>query len=491
MFVVMALVTTFATTPMTVAFYPPWYQKKIEAWKRGEIDWDTGATIKPAKTGSSDDTTSRASSVAMEKFDKTRVRKLLVYLRLDNMPSILAFISLLSGPQSLQDQRHPSHLKTERNQDVVAEEEDAKAPLRRVNAHGVRLISLTERPSSVMQVSEVEEAALQDPIVNTFRTLGQLYNVPASGEVDVVPEDLFADTLVNRASDYGSDLLFVPWSESNALSEVASLHKPSTIADGSYSRFVLSALQTTNCNTALFFSHSASHATDEKHQLARTKSFQSIRSFSKVRDLPRPSIVRHSIRHIFCPLVGGPDDVLALGLTMQMVEKGATATIVRFTLHGVTDSDEEDEIGFVKGDTTVSERPRPEHRTTGSLSKYEVVSGFPAERDNAIFESLRATLPAQVLQRVSFESMDIEPGLTTSSVSTAILARATTDIEVLPKTINSLVVVGRNWGLRGLTPAHTSGDQVETEKCLGVLGMAFISSNLKGGFVVVKDSSGT
>lgn len=39
-FVVMALITTFATTPLVVWLYPPWYQRKLERWKQGEIDWD-------------------------------------------------------------------------------------------------------------------------------------------------------------------------------------------------------------------------------------------------------------------------------------------------------------------------------------------------------------------------------------------------------------------------------------------------------------------
>jgi hypothetical protein len=487
MFVVMALVTTFATTPLTVGLYPPWYQKKLEAWKRGEIDWDSGAILKPTGVADSNTSTSRASSIAMEKFERTRVRKLLVYLRLDNMPSILAFISLLSGPQLHDVQVHHSKVKPEENAVPQLETEEPKAPPRRVNAHGVRLISLTERPSSVMQVSEVEEAALQDPIVNTFRTLGQLYNIPTSGEVDVVPEDLFADTLVSRASDYASDLLFLPWSESNALSEVASLHKPSVVADGPYSRFVLSALHTAKCNTALFFSHSAGNATEEKNHLSRSKSIASIRSFSNVRDLPRPSIVRHSIRHIFCPLVGGPDDLLALGLTMQIVEKGATATIVRFTVLPSSDDEEDDEIVLAKGDTTFSDRPRLDRSTSG-IPKTDIVNPFPAGRDSALFEAIRLTSPTDVLDRVTFESVEINSGLTPKAVSTAVVSRATADIEVLPKTLNSLVVVGRNWGLRGVTLSTTGGDRSESERCLGVLGMAFVGSGLKGGFVVVKAS---
>jgi hypothetical protein len=40
MFVVMALVTTFATTPIVSFLYPPSYQRKLELWKQGKIDWN-------------------------------------------------------------------------------------------------------------------------------------------------------------------------------------------------------------------------------------------------------------------------------------------------------------------------------------------------------------------------------------------------------------------------------------------------------------------
>lgn len=36
----MALVTTFATTPLTMVLFPPSYQKKLAAWKLREIDWN-------------------------------------------------------------------------------------------------------------------------------------------------------------------------------------------------------------------------------------------------------------------------------------------------------------------------------------------------------------------------------------------------------------------------------------------------------------------
>ena len=78
-FVVMALITTFATTPLTSALYPPWYQRKIEAWKRGDIDWETGKPIRNGRDSGADD------DIQLHKLGPTEIGSLLIYLRLDNM----------------------------------------------------------------------------------------------------------------------------------------------------------------------------------------------------------------------------------------------------------------------------------------------------------------------------------------------------------------------------------------------------------------------
>jgi hypothetical protein len=74
----MALITTFATTPLTSALYPPWYQRKIQAWKRGEIDWDSGAPIRNGKANFD-------MELQRQKQGPSEIRNLLIYLRLDNM----------------------------------------------------------------------------------------------------------------------------------------------------------------------------------------------------------------------------------------------------------------------------------------------------------------------------------------------------------------------------------------------------------------------
>ena len=72
----MALITTFATTPLASALYPTWYQKKLSAWKRGDIDWETGALLRDGR---------ESFESSPQKPGTSRIESLFIYLRLDNM----------------------------------------------------------------------------------------------------------------------------------------------------------------------------------------------------------------------------------------------------------------------------------------------------------------------------------------------------------------------------------------------------------------------
>jgi len=163
----MALVTTFATTPLVRLLYPPWYQRKLEAWKRGEIDWDSG------------NATADTDSVAIQKEESAKTRNLLLYARLDSMPTLLAFVSMLGRkPTQINERQHPSQHGGD------AQEPDQHSN-RSVSVHAVRLVELTERGSAVMKVSEADEYATFDPVINAFRVLGQLFGLSISGEVGI------------------------------------------------------------------------------------------------------------------------------------------------------------------------------------------------------------------------------------------------------------------------------------------------------------------
>ncbi|KAK3348845.1 Sodium/hydrogen exchanger family-domain-containing protein [Lasiosphaeria hispida] len=191
-FVVMALVTTFATAPLVSWLYPPWYQQKLDLWKKGKIDWD-GNPILPPDT----------APTAEEKYRQgDAATRLLVYLRTDGLASILSLVSLFtSGQPATTEPPQPLHI------------------------HGCRLIELTERNSSVMKVAEIEDHAGQDPIVKAFGTStanNTARDVFVSGQLAVVPGDSFADALATQAGRGNSDLVLVPWSETGNLAEIPS-----------------------------------------------------------------------------------------------------------------------------------------------------------------------------------------------------------------------------------------------------------------------------
>lgn len=194
-FVVMALVTTFITTPLASALYPPSYQKKLEAWKRGEIDWDTGEPVVS-------DASSGAPPASHDK-----MHRLLVYFRFDNMPATLRLILLFGKPGSSDDEQSSSSHEKEVDR------------TRAVRVYGIRLAQLTDRDSSVMTVAQVKEVSSYDPLINTFRTAGQLNNVAVSGEVAVVPENRFAEALVSKSENMSADLLLIPWSKTGSLGD--------------------------------------------------------------------------------------------------------------------------------------------------------------------------------------------------------------------------------------------------------------------------------
>lgn len=303
-FVVMALLTTFSTTPLVSWLYPPWYQKKMDLWRRGEIDWDTGAPINPPGNGGTPNARREQS-----------VTRLLVYLRLDTMPRLLRLVSLFG------DSSKPV--------DIATESENAS--LKPVRAHGIRLLQLTDRDSSVMTVSQVDSYSRHDPVVNIFQAVTQSNSLAVSGEVAIMPEHRFPQALLTKSTAMSASLLLVPWSETGSIgdSQILSSSAQSDKLASPYTSFVTSILENNEHNIAVFFTrsdHSSSGegAAEDKGKLTRQYSFGVMRQ-----DFPIATVNRQPY-HIFMIYIGGADDDFALGLVLQLCEGSqATATILK------------------------------------------------------------------------------------------------------------------------------------------------------------------
>ncbi|KAM3504402.1 hypothetical protein MY11210_008371 [Beauveria gryllotalpidicola] len=303
-FVVMALLTTFATTPLVSWLYPPWYQKKMELWRRGEIDWDTGALIHPPSDG--------AHSNATREHTVTRV---LVYLRLDTMPRLLKLVSLFGDSDKLL------------NQDTESENA-SRGPVR---AHGLRLLQLTDRDSSVMTVSQVDSYSRHDPVVNTFQTATQSNYLAVSGEVAIMPEHRFSQALLLKATAMSANLLLVPWSETGNIgdSQILSSSAQADKLASPYTSFASSILDNSEHNIAVFFTrsdHTSSKdgVAEEQGKLIRQYSFG-----GTTHDFPAAAVSCQPY-HIFMIYIGGADDDFALRLVLQLCQGSqATATILK------------------------------------------------------------------------------------------------------------------------------------------------------------------
>ena len=342
------------------------------------------------------------------------------------------------------------------NEDVV------KPPKRPLEVHGLRMLELTERLSSVMKDSELEEWSARDPVVNTFHTFGQLHNVAVSGNVQLVSEGSYADVLSERATDRRSDMILLPWSETGSLSEMVSLGftEPTTNAFGntSYNHFIENLMTTAPCSTAVFVNKGFGALPREDGKgLKRMPTSMSLRSLAE--QSPTAPIANRS-HHIFLPFHGGLDDHVAVRFLLRLAQNpSVTATVIflNYKDEDAADSMQHSEIEVAK-DVTVATKAT---RETSS------------EQDRSFFESMKGSIPADMQTRVVFEHA--EPGLNVVE-----LARA--QVGLNPKNAGDLIMVGRRDGKR------TVGGQDEhgIKQTLGETAEAIISGNVKASVLVIQ-----
>lgn len=471
----MALVTTFLSSPLTMYFYPVWYQKKVEAFRRGEIDWDTDTPRDASDT--------MGDGTSYDKVAAQKVKHLTVYLRLDSMPTLLAFTSLFGGQSYKPTGKvHPSieqsstSVSKDETSGVVKEEEEA--PKRPVEAYGLRLINLTDRGSSVMAVSEAESYSAYDPVVNTFRAFGRLHNLAVSGEVLVVPESSFADTISTRASE--SDLLLLPWSETGGMSEQNIIEDKGTknkLAAHSYVSFINQTLEQSTIPVAILinknFGGSKNKPKKDRTKLHRTISSVSIAS-SRNKDVTAPIADRS--HHIFFPYFGGDDDRTALRLVLQLAENPEiTATIVRFEIPGQFHSRS-------RASSTTTAPPLKAVHATVAMG----ASVMSSEEDAACFASLSASVPAEMSSRVVFQTV------VSDSPLQDVIARAGLELGQNPKNAGDLIVLGRNLANNSFVVNAKAADADEIRSAtsvsssLGVLSEKIWESKFGASVLVVK-----
>lgn len=447
----MALVTTFLTTPLTTVLYPNWYQVKVERWRRGEIDWD----------GNPVDRIDRNDSVAIAKdqLKSTPVRKLLVYLRLDGLSGICTLAALLSSKRrsSLSSRIHPTKRPKQSDQtieDPIPSEEEEDATLR---VHGVRLMELTDRDSSVMKVAAAGEHALWDPVVNTFRAFGDWHDLALMAGVSVVPEHSYADTVISMAQQDTADLLLLPWSETGTLADRQNgleVSDADRFSNGAYTNFVSNILQRVSGHVGILMEYEPG-SSSKRPTMSRTASGMSIQTSLWSR---QPASTRS--HHVVLPFFGGEDDRFALRFVMQLAKNDqVTATVIHI---GGRNSDAH------KGGVTTVVSPLSSSALQTSTSQSDLI----------FFETLRDSLPEELSDRVVFSQPDLTESLS-DPVRMAILS-VREELGHTSNKANNIVVVGRR-SVSSEIELGLSEDNIgqDTRQALGALGTAMVQPDNK------------
>ncbi|KAH8703189.1 putative K homeostasis protein Kha1 [Talaromyces proteolyticus] len=456
MFVVMALVTTFMTTPLTSFLYPKWYQDKVARWRRGEIDWD-GNVIH------SDDSQDDPSSL-IAKLNAKPIEKVTVYLRLDSLASVCTFVGLLgarsvskdSAPRMHYSKRSspvPTQSSTESQINAVDSEPSAL-----LHAHGVRLIELTDRLSSTMQVSEIQEYSIWDPVVNVFRSFGQINNIPSEGRVSVVPESSYADAVLDMVRDTASEFLLVPWSASGNMSDLQSVwgvEDSSNRVNASYPSFVSEILQRSSVNNVgILIDRALEIPSKEGLGLERSSSGRTV---PNIRTNLASLTTGNREQHLLFMYFGGADDRFALRFVLQLARNElVTATIIYVDVPASTSQ-------------TTAE-------SSSSAATHE-------ESDAIFFASIRDSLPAELSSRVVFR----KESLTNTATTAASLAVGIAQDEATRARdeTNQMVIVGRRTVQEESSPVE-SGGEADTQRALGVVGNALVRRGVKASVLVLQ-----
>lgn len=211
---VVALVLTFVTTPMTLLFFP----EKVR-----HLTADTPRDSEKAEF----------KSVAGGSGGREYVTRLLVVLqKIEHLAPVMALSQMLEPLPSHQlkplvgDLRSAiqskklddgdisdASLKTVPSHDpphtVAQQEQISSHPIVRVDA--LRLLELTGRMHSVMQSAEKDEILRTDDTLQLCKQFGRLRGLDVTPHIAVVEEMQYPESVAQYASDLHTDMVIIPW----------------------------------------------------------------------------------------------------------------------------------------------------------------------------------------------------------------------------------------------------------------------------------------
>ncbi len=255
MFVLMAVVSTVITTPLTLWIYP-------ESHRTGLDDATIHSHHGKSSAGDEEDDNETSSRLSPK-------RLLVVLSSFEHLPGLMTLVQLMQptlaaanttasdsadGVSAGLRRRQSKQASSGSDGDAAEKSTDAgdetdpsvnggddaqyqtpvlasEAPYASVLAarnqvqisiDALRLVELTDRTSAVMKVSESEDTMRADPILNVFQTFAHLNGLPVQSTMSVIPQEEFATAVTRRCKAAGSNFIILPMTLSQMSSTSAS-----------------------------------------------------------------------------------------------------------------------------------------------------------------------------------------------------------------------------------------------------------------------------
>ncbi|KAJ7185391.1 hypothetical protein C8R46DRAFT_881468, partial [Mycena filopes] len=317
-----ALVLTFITTPLTILFYPAKYRTHHDGLiiaKQGDAD---RASSDPSRESTSDDEVKTKFSVVLEKIEQLpAVMTLTQLLQCNNPPPPSYASTLVEG-------KHPSALNRSPSPSTSRS---------RINVGVLRLIELTSR-ASVMLKSQDSVLLHNDPVISIFRTFCHLNHMLVSAALSVVGYDDFPGAIARHATEFGSQMVILPWSRGATVLEEEGEEEQTKSTRGAFDGLFHRTASQGQTGAVVYpdfirqvFLHSPADVAlfVDRGLTSTSTSTQSSSSEGS------------AVQQVFLPFMGGVDDRLALTFLVQLcMNSGVRATVVWIRRLGELDSDD-------------------------------------------------------------------------------------------------------------------------------------------------------
>jgi len=201
MFVLMALITTFITSPLTLAFYPAHYRRRLEL-ERSALAQDKHESSPHHEANE----------------EKLLSRFAIVLEQVEHFGPIMDLVRLVKGQAELTTSTAAT---VEESPSSEAEHKGSPPPpsvlstpsKSFVSLAAFRLVALTERTSALLHAASPIPALLRaDVLSSLLRSFAAGLGIPVSSRLNILSEEQYSHQISKWVEEEQSDMVVLPWS---------------------------------------------------------------------------------------------------------------------------------------------------------------------------------------------------------------------------------------------------------------------------------------